>query len=251
MLSTPSYIEEAKIADQHLRFEWNNSDTQVAEGETDSDLVDRLSLVSQRANVAYATALAEWILGRFRVFSGLDKCYQYVEASWATAIDLRYCRVVWEDFPHSDKWEDPVKGPIWLAMRRLQQTIGSLVEEGDPEYTASKLWQLALHIMPNAEPLENWNRLTLGRMEQRFRRLESDLLGDVVPREFFDPDREVSETETELLINRFLKTLNPIENPFLNTPERMFEEGFADTPYEFNLALDRTQRGVMNGPTRG
>jgi len=246
MFSLPSYIMNARIADTLLRFAWDNSDTQVAEGETDADLVKRLSRLSQRANLEYAVALAEWIVGRFRMFPGIEKSYQYVEASWAAAVDLRYCRVVWEDFPHPDKWEDPVRGPVWLAMLRLQQTIGSLVEENDPEYTASKLWQLAVHVIPNTESVENWNRLALARMEQRCPRLENDSLGDVMPREFFDPNSEVLPAQAEGLIDRFLRSLSPLDNPFLNTPERMHEEGFADTPYQFSLALDRARRGIQS-----
>lgn len=138
-------------------------------------------------------------------------------------------------------------GPVWLAMRRLQQTVGSLVEEGDPEYTASKLWQLACHVMPNAEALEklqDWNRIVIDGMEQAFLRSENDLLGDVVPREFFNPPIEIRTNDTELLINQFLKTLSPSSNPFLNTPERMLEEGFVGIPYTFDLSRDREARGI-------
>ena len=245
MYSLPYYIEKAEIADQRLLFNWDNSDTQVAEGETDTDLVDRLSQLSQRANVAYATALGDWIVGRFRLFPEIEESYQYLESCWATAIDLRYGQVVWEDFPHHTKWEDPVKGPIWLAMCRLQQTIGSLVEEGDPEYTTSKLSQLALHIMPQTKALERWNRIILERLARSFPRTEDDLLGDVVPREFFDPDREVMPIEFETLINQFLRGLNPSENPFLNTPERLFEEGFTEPPYQFDITADRRRRRVI------
>jgi hypothetical protein len=245
MLSLPSYIVRAEIADQHLRFTWDNSDTQVAEGETDTELVNRLSFLSQRAIVAYATALAEWIVGRFAVFPDIEDSYNYVEACWATATDLRYCRAVWEDYPHKNKWEDPVRGPVWLTMCRLQETIGSLVEGSDPEYTAAKLWQLAFHVMPKPDPIEDWNRLSLKRMEQKFPRIEGDLLDDVVPREFFDPDTEVQPEDTEMLINRFLATLDPLQNPFLNTPERMIEEGFKGTPYRFNLSLDRERRKTV------
>lgn len=242
MYSLPSYIERAEIADQHVVFTWDDSNTQIAEGETDRGLVHRLSQLSQRANVAYAITLAEWVAGRFQVFPGIRESYQYLEACWAAAIDLRYCRVVWEDYPHADKWEGPVRGPLWLAMRRLQQTIGSLVEEGDPEYTASKLWQLALHVMPNPSALENWNRVALVRMAEGFPREENDLLGDVVPREFFYPDRETLPRETEALTNRFLRTLDPAENPFLNTPERLLEEGLLEVPYVFDINLDRHRR---------
>lgn len=251
MFSLPPYIQNAGIADHHLRFAWDSSDTQVAEGETDADLVDRLSRVSQRANVAYAVVLAEWIVGRFQVFAGIEDSYQYVEACWAAGIDLRYCRVVWEDFPHRNKWEDPVRGPVGLAMRRLQQTIGSLVEENDPEYTASKLWQLAAHVMPSQAVIQKWNHLALGRMEKMFPRVATDSIGDVVPLEFFDPNRTLLPSETEALINRYLKSLSPIENPFLNTPERMIEEGFIDTPYEFNLAVDRERRSAKEGSNSG
>jgi len=245
MPSLPSYIETANIADRNLRFAWDDSNTQVVEGETDDGLVERLSLFTQRANVAYATALTGWVLGRFQTFSGLENAYHYFEAGWATAIDLRYCRVVWEDFPHSEKWEDAVKGPVWLAMRRLQQTIGSLVEEGDPEYTASKLWQIACHVMPSPEALgklEAWNRMILTRMERLPPRVASDLLGDVVPVEFFDTTFDVFLADTEAIVDQHLKALSPVANPFLNTPERMIEEGFIGIPYTFNLALDRERR---------
>lgn len=85
-LTLPLYIEAANIVDERIRFAWVNSDTQIAEGDTDSDLVDRLSQLSQRANVAYSVALSEWILGRFRMFPGLGDAFQYVEASWATPL---------------------------------------------------------------------------------------------------------------------------------------------------------------------
>jgi hypothetical protein len=250
MLSVASHIKRANVADQSLQFPWDGSNTQVAEGETDTDLVDRLSAISQRANVAYATSLTEWILGRFRTFPGLEDAYNYVEASWAMAIDLRYCRVVWQDFPNSlrpgcEKWEGPIKGPVELAMLRLQETIGSLVEEGDPEYTASKLWQLACHVMPSSEALRKlreWNDIIWDRMKRTAARAEGDLLGDVVPRDFFDPGLRLPLEDLQATVNQFLMALIPAENPFLNTTQRMREEGFEGTPYTFDLSLDRERR---------
>ena len=233
MYSLPPYIDDAKIADQNLRFLWDDSNTQVAEGQTDAKLVQRLSRLSQRANVAYAIAIAEWVIGRFSMFAGNETALLYVEACWAVAIDLRYCRTVWEDFPHNEPWGGPVKGVIWLAMLRLQQTIGSLVEEGDPEYTASKLHQLIRHVIPDGQFFDAWDRDVLSRLERLFPREDDDLLGEVVPREFLDPATEPSLPDHDALIDRFLQTLDYRANPFLNTPERMREEGFLGIPYRF------------------
>lgn len=240
MLVLPDYITSIPSTPQ-IRYTWDNSDTQVVEGETDTELVERLEGVSLRANVALAAAVAEWIVGRLRIFPNLDLAYSYIEAAWATQIDLRYTRVVWEDYLSQDEWIDPVRGPIWLAMVRLQETIGSLVEGGDPEYTTSKLVAIALHLYADPTPFQTWFEAVVERLETLFPRTATDPLGDPVPRNLFNPSVEFTD-DIDTSINRFLQSLAPDENPFLNTPVRMLEEGFPRRPYSFDLDEDRTRR---------
>lgn len=240
MLVLPDYISSIPSTPE-IRYTWDNSDTQVVEGETDTELVERLEGVSLRANVALAAAVAEWIVGRLRSFPDLDLAYSYIEAAWATQIDLRYTRVVWEDYLSQDEWTDPVKGPIWLAMVRLQETIGSLVEGGDPEYTTSKLAAIALHLYADPTPFQTWFEAIVERLETRFPREATDPLGDPVPKDFFNPSVE-STYDVNTALNGFLRSLNPDENPFLNTPVRMVEEGFPRQPYSFDLDEDRARR---------
>ena len=99
-------------------------------------------------------------------------------------------------------------------------------------------------------------RTVRGQMRQFFRHpleqanaeRENDPLGEVVPREALDSTLAFVVEDTEGLIDRFLRGLDysqgPTGNGFLMLPTEMAAEGFTGTPYRFDIAQDRHQRGV-------
>jgi hypothetical protein len=82
----------------------------------------------------------------------------------------------------------------------------------------------------------------LQRLERLYPVDPTETMGEVVPREAFDPGIDFRPEETEAMVNQFLASLNYHENVLLNSPRTMLEKGFQGTPYHFDIIEDRRKR---------
>jgi hypothetical protein len=242
-LSVPNYIEAANIQDANIRFPWDDWNVEQAEEPVDEEFVERLKRISQRGIVAFTAGSAEWIVQRFAALSDDPLPEQYVETAWAMMVDLRYCGVTWDDYTvESATWTGPVRRPLSIAMVRVEYTFQAIIEYGDIELSAAWISDLAQHVMTDPAPYREWQERTIERFEELYPYNTEDKLGEVVPREALDPSFDFRVEQTQDLVNRFLSNANPGNNTFLNTPERMREQGFTGTPYAFDIQQDRNTR---------
>jgi hypothetical protein len=161
---------------------------------------------------------------------------------------LRYCRVTWDDYTHeSAGWVGQVKRPIAIAMTRVEYTFQAILEYGNPELSGGWLDNLAQYVITDPAPYQMWRDRVIERLEALYPWSADDKLGEVVPREALDPDFDFRLEQTESLINRFLATLDYRSNPFLNSPDKILEQGFEGTPYIFDIERDRQSRVEERG----
>lgn len=242
-LAVPNFIEAAKLADNTIRYRWDDWDQEQAEEPIDDQFLARLQGISQRAIFAFTAGTAEWIIHRFVVLSDDPLPHHYLEAAWAMMIDLRYGGATWEGYTNeSEGWNGPVRRPLALTAIRTEYIFEAMLEYGNPEISGGWLTNLAQYVLTNPEPYLKWREQIMKRLESFFPRDPQDPLGDVIPREALDPDFDFRPEETEALVNQFLAGLDYESNPFLNSPDKMLKQGFTGIPYIFDIAVDRNIR---------
>jgi hypothetical protein len=241
-LLVPKYIQAANIQDNIIRYKWDDWNVEQAEEPIQEEFYNRLRRISQRANIAFTIGTAEWIVHRFSTLCDDALPIQYLEAAWAQIVHWRYGAFTWEGYTEKDEWAGPVKRPLWVAMTDVRFAISQAEEDGNPSLGAAWIANLAQYLMTDLTPYEKWRDRIMKRLEALYPRDPEETLGEVVPREALDPDFDFNVEQTETLINQFLSRLDYRSNPFLNSPEKMLEEGFEGTPYAFNIEEDRKAR---------
>ena len=252
MPTIPKYLEESNVQDPSVRYLWDDWHDNPALEVVDKQLVARLKRISQRATLAFACGITEWIIFRFsRLFAEAEP-WNFLEAAWAMVVHRRYSGYGvpnWQFYSQKNWERGPVKGPIRNALVYLEIAFEQLSSEyrTDPAMLTATLSTLANYVLTDPAPYQQWSAAVLDRLEALYPRNPNDKLGDVVPREALDPGHPFTLEETEVLVNRFLGSLNPPENRFLSPPQAIAEHvdgepDFPGRPYRFSLETDRTAR---------
>jgi hypothetical protein len=241
-LTIPRYLQEANIQSRTIRYEWDDWNTEQAEEPIDEDFYKQLQGLSQRACIAFAVGTAGWIVQRFRQLCTDPTPDQYLEAAWAKVVHECYGGITWEEYASEDQWIGPVNGPISRAMDSVQYVLQQAEEDGEPELGGAWITNLARYVMSEPLPYQRWRGSIIDRFSTLYSRNPEETLGEVVPMECLDPEANFQLEQTEALVNRFLASLDYKSNPFLNSPEKMLEEGFEGIPYIFNIVADRKAR---------
>jgi hypothetical protein len=238
-LAIPPYLQVPGIQDRRVHYAWDDWNVEAVDMPLEPVLQDVLQRLSQRAIVAFTIATAEWIVHRFGTLSDDPVPSQVIEAAWAQVVNFRYST-------HSDiaraEWRGPVRGPLGTAIRRVRFAVQQAENCGEPAWRAGRASRLAEHVLPDPAPFVLWRERTLERLQTTSPADSEEKLGEVVPREALDPDAAVAVEQTEMLINRFLASLDYRTNPFLASPDEMLQRGFEGTPYRFDIAEDRRNR---------
>lgn len=238
MLSFAAFIPNKGMEDPSIHFSWDEWKNPLRDNPGIQALQPLLKTLSKRANAALTTATGEWIVRRFAPFHSIVEPLQCLEAAWAQQIDFRYS---W-DWELDASWTGPVKGPIRVALDKVSFAAQELRDDGDPSWSAVTISGLAEYVLNNADAYTDWRNRVLARLEQLYPAIDDERPGEVVPREALDPDLPFDPSQSELLVNEYLRTADVVSNPYLNTPEAMLELGFEGTPYFFDSLQDRRNR---------
>jgi hypothetical protein len=252
-LQVPKYLQVSDIQNPIVRYEWDDWQDLPALDVPDDAIGSRLVELSKRAVLAFMCGTAEWIVYRYAKLCDISIPWSYLEAAWAMIIDVHYGdsggAVGWEAYTTETEaeWRGPVKQPIADALLRLEPSIQELaLYATDPVGDASVLATLAKYVLPQISPFEDWANQVLDRLEAIYPIEVDDELGDAIPRPAIDPEFPFRLDESEVLINRFLSSLDYRSNKFLSTPEGMLnsesELAFTGVPYEYRLEEDRRAR---------
>jgi hypothetical protein len=241
-LSEPRYIRAARVSEPALRYTWDDWQLQAIFDNTQNAFRERMGRVSYRAALAFTIATGEWIVHRFDAVSDDPEPLRHMEAMWAGVVDSRYVRY-WE--PPDEYWLGPIRGPLRLA---IIFTLEAMVDGdacGDVGLSADRAVNVAVRVLPNADPYLAWRERVVERLERLYPFDPHDPMGDVVPREALDPDTEFDVALTNELVNHYLRGLSPSANDNLAPPEEMLEREFPGTPYRFDIQQDRIVRNAF------
>lgn len=237
ILQRPAWVPPVMGEVARPGFAWDEWNVTKAYRPGDSELQARMAVLTHRANMAMCTAIAEWVVWRFESQSVNFRPLLMLEAAWAAGVHTAYAR--YPEF-HDDDWRGVVRGPIRIAIGIVADLVWGL-KTAVPGRNVAWASQLAEHVRPDAAVFRTWRDACVARLEVRFRASTSDVdvvfedevdIGSWVPRELFDPMREVRQDEARSLVAGFVASLDPHRNPWLHMTEEM--RGFSDykgTPY--------------------
>src|SRR5262249_17385742 len=155
---------------------------------------------------------------------------QVIEAAWAGTIDWLYLKSL--DVPN---WEEqlpaPIGGPLDQAFWLLQQAFVAARRVEPFWESPACLSELALRVLNRPETFKEWRRFVIDRMTRLHPKLKENRLGTPVPREALDPGFDYRPEMAPELLDKFLKSLDYTQNPYLSSPEEMIADGFEGTPY--------------------
>jgi hypothetical protein len=243
----PRYLLASTIQAAPLGLFW---DEQHGAGilPADGEVMERAYRLSWRAGLAYSIGVAEWIVYRQLAAFADPLPAEYLEAAWASVVDLRYSNcgeASWGMWADDAGWSGPARGPVRQALRYVDGACSQIFDRnGHVGWVAAHLAALATYVLPETCVFGNWSRSVLTRLESLYPCDPQDELGDVVPREALDPGIAFDPGDTEALVRAFLLSLEPAKNRWLNTAQEMLSPtwGFRDVPYTFDLQQDRASR---------
>jgi hypothetical protein len=239
-LDLPRYIAASGCQQGALRYSWDDWDLDQFESPVDESLLARLSAVAQRANVAWCIACAEWICHRLAPHLHGDPLpLQRLEAAWAQVVDARYSHSLVAD---PQLWAGPVKRPVLRALELVDFAVDAMTRDESPAPIGAAISRLTDHLLADPGPFRCWQARTLERLEALYLLDSDETLGEVVPREALDPERDFDPRQTEVLVSDFLTRLSREDNPFLLSPSEMLARGFPGVPYLFSAEADRELR---------
>ena len=185
------------------------------------------------ANLAMCTAVAEWIVCRFK--DDLDDYYAYafLEAAWAANVDLAYMRFV---ETRDDDWRGPIRGPVNIAMAIVNNFL--FEDRSHPGEQVGWIVQLARHVLPSTEEFDRWRTGVQTRIAAWLPKDEEYFEeGPVVSREAFDLGIEFDPSRIPGQVDSFLRGIDVDANPLLRTAERarsLFHT-FRGEPYRYDV----------------
>jgi hypothetical protein len=229
----PSYAEEAGIKGSPLKYKWS-ADIGLkfyASKDANPRLLTALEAVTFRAAMSLGVAITEWGIWRLDGHADLTDALARVEAAWACSIDAAYAKdlkFTLSDGVHEDG--DPIHGPLEICLAVLGELcarysknsiyiVGSVIRQA----------QLVRYILPDKAAFDEWLTSSLRRAAKTFPREATydrkkgvfDPSAELpVPREFFEPGFDYSESASKAAISGFLKTLDPKKNPYLGAVKK-------------------------------
>jgi hypothetical protein len=239
-MDVPAYIAASNCQQGPLRYTWDDWELDKFESPVDESLQTQLSGLSQRANVAWCIACAEWICYRLAPYLGGDLLpLQRLEGAWAQVVDARYSYSL---VAEPQDWAGPIKRPVLRALELVDFAVDAMTKDDDPASVGAAIARLAEHLLADPAPFRRWQLCALARLQALYSLDSDDGLGEVVPREALDPGREFDPRQTQALINDFLAGLSRGDNPFMLSESEMLSRGFEGEPYHFSIEVDRDMR---------
>lgn len=247
-MNIPAHIAAAGIVGTPIDFAWDEANTRDYYWDRVSEpLRHKLLPMSPVGELALAAGIAEWLIWRFEGMSDLRDARDYVTATWAAVIDLRYL-VEWVE-PHDRALIGPVLKSQWITAYLLDDVFVNVQRRSPCEYQVGYLAFFANHVLghhkafrtwleqalvrvaelsPIAESAREWFKTTLHTPEQ----IATFDSGTPLPRAALDTTRPYDMADAPAELDAFLRGLDPARNRFLVGPEQLRAQGMAN-PYRY------------------
>jgi len=247
MLVIPKYIRDAGISSAEELHEWDEWNIRSYYMFEDGDQFTRLDGLTDKANTALVIASGEWVCERFRLLDRDPRPLQFLEASWAAVVNLAYCQfTVTED----DEWRGPVRGPLAMTMTIVNDALFGLEDNPDVAYRSCWMFNLARHVLPSTDAFDRWFETCVARLEVTHNSADDvpgeeedddpftkvPWHGSPVPREAFDLSFQYQRELAPGLLDGFLRSLRPSENPYLRNAQEIGDlGGVGQTPFAYRV----------------
>ena len=236
----PHYLTSQGDPAPELLYVWDDTRADL-DFEYDADeLIDKMWDATTRAKIALCIGVYEWVIWRFRRLSDDPVPLQIAEAAWCGNIRAAYVEYI--EFSRRE-YLGPVRGPLYGAMMSLGPVLNDTAENKDEWADGlAFLAPLAMHVLPDTEPFEEWLDSVTDRLlalypepeddpyEDMFGEHEEERRGPLIAREALDPAFDYRPEHAPALLDRFLRYVDYAENPFLCSPEELIEAG-VEQPY--------------------
>jgi hypothetical protein len=240
----PAYVRSDGVADELLRYAWDEWTIRKHWDIVEADLHQRIDQLTNRAGTALALATAEWICQRFSLLCWDPRPRQFLEAAWAGNIHRSYCEYT---ETVTDEWRGPIRGPLNIIILIANDALFCLHE--DPHAATRACWMAALarHVLPSAARprFEAWFEASIERLEAHYPRVlalvsESVFepfpgMGTPVPAELFDLRADFDPAAAPGLLDQFLRSLDPTQNPYLHPASEL--AGIEDVPIPYRYVV--------------
>jgi hypothetical protein len=228
----------ASMNQQPLDLAWNYKSLWDNFGEHNAKLERRILGISDRGGVALAAGFAEWIARTLRPHSNDPILVRYIEAVWVGIVDWTYLdpRANPEDRLKWNKAKDLAQSVLYAAAIALGEIVNVAIDEEPVAGFVVTFAGLVERVLPNPRPFREWQRSTIARLLEITPAPEDedeDSCGEPMPPEVLKPTFLFTRKKADARIDRFLRSVDYMRNPYLRAPRDVLRAGFRGTPYRF------------------
>lgn len=209
----PASIRARVNASAPVAHAWDDWDPYPVVGDADAELCDKLSDVTDRAQIAFAIGCAEWLVARLAGLIDDDRPRLFLESAWAHQMSDEFAMP--PQF-RDEEWQGPVRAAIDLALITINNTSYG-TEDGTGAADASFAAKLARHVLTDAAPFDEWVAGTVAALQRDCSR-EDDPIGEPIPPAALaaGPAGAAAPKSTwPDEVKAYLAGLDPAKNPFL------------------------------------
>jgi len=237
----PDYVPISQIAGVKPTFKWGRAvRIAIYSDEYSAKLFDAICACAYRPSFALGIAAAEWTVARFAGQTDVADVRNRLEAGWVCAIEPAHVRDLrWRFSENVETPTNRINGPMEVLCALLAKMQRHL-RRRDPDVLepVGRQILLARHVLPENSGFEKWLVESLKRLARQFPGDQGPdglnferFLGEAVPREFFEYGFTYSPAESNKLLQAFLASVKPGENPYLIPADEMLAAGYKGTPY--------------------
>ncbi|CAL8481170.1 hypothetical protein [Caballeronia sp. S22] len=234
-MDLPAYLVSYNLASLPKDYPWDSvlfNTFWAVNDESNPRLASQISAISTKAAYALSIACSEWVIARVEGHVDTADSMLRTEAAWAAALDRRYAILAFpEEIPPSEPEEYAY--PLLLAMQLVAYAHETLGGSGTGVRTCTHgLAALVEHIAGRHPAFAPWLSDSLRRCVTHFPRTDVPLdQQDAVPKDYFDPGFVWRDGIAVPSLERFVATLDPAHNPYLQSAGGMRAAGFTGVPY--------------------
>jgi len=220
MISRPSHIPSFPIESSSPAPKWDDLKAREDFEFDSSPVVQAGESLSTNAILTIGVGVYEWIYWYLKTHTSRKEPYQVLEASWYGL--YKPDAFTYIEFDRKE-WMGQVHGPLWCGMMGSTEMIDYRdVRESVAELGLNYLPSLAVHILPDSTPFEDWLDLAISRFESLYLKPEESLFENLfeemsqetVPREALDLDNNFSKENTQTYIDDYIGNID-VTNPFI------------------------------------
>jgi hypothetical protein len=234
-MKLPAYLTALGLEKLALDYPWENSIADDIWATNDDDnprLASALELISAKSAFALGIAASEWVVARVFGHADTDDALLRIEAAWAAVLDRRYAMLP-SPAKSAPSQVAAFAGPLRLSMSLLAEAFEQFHGSGEEESSLTQA-QITLvdHIAGRHAAFQPWLTESLRRCHAHFPRVDVPVeKQEPVPLEFFDPAFAWKKGSGKSSLERFVQSLNPSANAYLQSAKKMVAAGYRGQPY--------------------